>query len=225
GRRVREVPGGGAADGLEPERARHGCGDGDHPVLEGVRWVHRVVLDPEPLEPQRVGKPVGATERGEPGSHVHPLDARPAGQEGLVPPEAGGPLLHVLAEDLAVDRLQIVGGLEGAEALLADGERLDRVLLAADPALERGRRCDRRPRHQVTAPRSALPTALAYLASAPWVYRGSGARHAARRVPSSAASTARWMTRRPASITISSPSRTRAIGPPTNASGAMCPTL
>jgi len=49
-------------------------------------------------------------------------------------------LLHVLAEDLAVDRLQIVGGLEGAEALLADGERLDRVLLAADPALERGRR-------------------------------------------------------------------------------------
>ena len=74
-----------------------------------------------------------------PAPEVDPLDAGAAGQQRLVPPERLWTGLRLLAELDAVDRLEIVGGLERPEALLADRERLDRVLLAADPALERRR--------------------------------------------------------------------------------------
>ena len=50
-------------------------------------------------------------------------------------------------------RSDFVRRLERSEALLADGERLDRVALAADPALQRrGGRDRRAPGHHVTAP-------------------------------------------------------------------------
>ena len=78
---------------------------------------------------------------------------------------------------------------------------------------------------RVIAPCSAPPTSFAYFASAPVVYRGAGAVHSSRRASSVASSTSSSSERASASIRIRSPSSTNAIGPPMNASGAMCPTL
>ena len=103
------------------------------------------------FEADRRGEPVGAAERREAGAEVHPVEAGPARQEHLVAPQAGGPGLDLLAEVDAVDRVEVVRGLERTEALLADRERLDVVPGAADPALERRRARDRG-RHPVTAP-------------------------------------------------------------------------
>ena len=93
----------------------------------------------------------------------------PPGQQRLVAPERRGSGLDLLAEGLAVERLQVVRGLERAEALLADRERLDRVLLAAIRHCSAAGEVMRAPRHHVTAPWSAEPTVRAYFASAPWV--------------------------------------------------------
>ncbi len=115
-----------------------------------------------PSWPSALREVVGASQRREPGAEVDPLDARPAGQERLVAPEGVRAGLRLLAEVDPVDGLQVVGGLERAEALLADRERLDLVLLAAVAALQRGRRRDRRARgHQVTAPVVGRPDELA----------------------------------------------------------------
>src|SRR6266540_2697270 len=75
-----------------------------------------------------------------------------------------------------------------------------------------------------TAPLAAEDTSRAYLASAPVVYRGAGAFHPSRRLPSSASSTSRSRRRVSTSSTIVSPSSTSAMGPPTVASGATWPT-
>ena len=139
GSRVREVAGGSAGQRLEAERARHRGGDRDDAVLERIRRVDRVVLDPEIAEAEHGGEPVRAAERREAGAEVDPVEAGPAGQERLVAPQRGGPGLDLLAEIRPVDRVQLVGGLERAEAFLADRERLDVVALAADPALQRRR--------------------------------------------------------------------------------------
>ena len=154
GRGVREVPGRGARDRLVAERARHRRCDAHDPILERIRRVHRVVLDPDhAVVTDRLGEVVGLAKRGEPGAEVDALDARPAGEQRLVAPEGLRTRFRLLAEVDPVDRLQVVGGLERPEALLADRERLDRILLAADAALQRGRRGDGESRgHHVTAP-------------------------------------------------------------------------
>src|SRR4030095_10895887 len=114
--------------------------------------------------------------------------------------------------------------LERPEALLADRERLDRVPCVALSALERDGVGDLGDAHDVTAPLDAEETRRAYLASAPLWYRGAGACQAARRPATSDSSTSRSMRRFSASISMRSPSRSRAMGPPTNASGEMWPT-
>src|SRR5581483_12191560 len=164
----------------------------------------------------------GPAQRREPGAEVHALDPGTARQQHLVAPERRRTGLDVLAEVHAVDRREVVPGLERPEALLADRERLHRVAGAALPALE-GLRVGE-PAHQVIAPLDAEPTVRAYLASAPKVYRGAGCVQASRRRASSDSSTSRSILRFAASIRISSPSRTSAIGPATKASGATWPT-
>ena len=128
---------------------------------------------------QRSLRPSAAASRSARRSGVNPAPRStrsrpgPPGQERLVAPQRGGPGLDLLPEVGAVDRVQVVGGLERPEALLADRERFDRVLGAADPAPQRRRARDRvrgathRRGHPVMAPWSALPTSLAYFASAP----------------------------------------------------------
>ena len=66
--------------------------------------------------------------------------------------------MRLLSEEMPVDGVEVVRGLERAEALVADRERLDRIAGAAHPALERGRRGELRAVHRVTAPWSALVT-------------------------------------------------------------------
>ena len=84
---VREVAGGRAGERLEPERPRHRRRHRDDAILERVRGVDRVVLDPEVLQADRGGEPVGAAERREAGAQVHPVEAGPARQEHLVAPQ------------------------------------------------------------------------------------------------------------------------------------------
>src|SRR6185369_9905063 len=74
-----------------------------------------------------------------------------------------------------------------------------------------------------TAPRAAVPTSFAYFASTPRLCLGAGADQAALRRASSSPSTCRSRVRAAMSSTISSPSRTSAIGPPSVASGATWP--
>src|SRR5207247_2206778 len=105
-------------------------------------------------------------ERGEPPAEIHPVDARPAGQQGLVSPQRGRPRLDVLAEVHAVHGLQVVRRLQGAEALLADREGLDRIPRVALSALERDGVGNLGEPHEVTAPSDAEETRRAYLASA-----------------------------------------------------------
>ena len=151
---VGEVAGGRAADRLVAERPRHRGRDAHDTVLERVRRVDAVVLDPERAgHADRLRQVVGPAQRREPGAEVDPLDARAAGQQRFVAPQRRGSRFGLLAEVRAVDRLQVVGRLERSETFLADRERFHRVLLAADAALQRGRRGDRRMRgHHVTAP-------------------------------------------------------------------------
>src|SRR5205085_7301118 len=75
-----------------------------------------------------------------------------------------------------------------------------------------------------TAPYAALPTSLVYLARTPRVCFGGGAVQPVRRAASSASSTSRSSRPPATSSRIRSPSRTKAIGPPSTASGATWPT-
>ena len=124
-----------------------------------------------PSWPSAFAEVVGAAQRREPGAEVDALDARPTGQQRLVAPQGVRTGFRLLAEVDPVDRLQVVGGLERTEALLADRERLDRVLLAADAALQRRGRGDRRVRTVTRSPPRGRPSprSRAYFASAPCV--------------------------------------------------------
>src|SRR5208283_4678264 len=77
----------------------------------------------------------------------------------------------------------------------------------------------------VTAPYAADPTLAAYFAKTPPRKLGSGARQERKRSSITAAGTARSSERASTSMTISSPSRTAASGPPAAASGAACPII
>src|SRR6266508_1371949 len=150
--------------------------------------------------------------------------SRSSRQQTLVSPQCGRPRLDVLSEVHPVQGLQVVRWLERAEAFLADHERFDGVPGVALPALERTGVADLERTHEVTAPSDAEETRRAYFASAPLTYRGAGAFHAARRLAKSASSTSTSMRRFSASISMRSPSRRSAIGPPTSASGETWPT-
>lgn len=58
GDRAGEVSGRRAGDGVHAELERLGGGDRDDPVLERIRRVDRVVLQPEILDPQELAQPV-----------------------------------------------------------------------------------------------------------------------------------------------------------------------
>ena len=60
-----EVAGGGAGERLESELQRLGGGDGNDAVLERVRRVDAVVLDPQLLEAEALREAAGADERSE----------------------------------------------------------------------------------------------------------------------------------------------------------------
>ena len=147
GHGVGEVAGGGAGDRLEAELARPRHGDRDDAVLEGVGRVGGVVLDPHLAQAEALGEPVGADQRraarGQPDARGQaPGGAgRPAGerQEVGVAPDVLRPALDAaaqLADVVARAAAVVVDDLQRAEALLADVQRLQRVLGFALLALQ-----------------------------------------------------------------------------------------
>src|SRR4029453_17858580 len=118
---VGEVSGRRAGDGLEPELSRLGQGDRDDAVLERVRRVRGVVLDPDLGQAgrERIAGSLGK------------------GQEVRVTPDPGWSSLDLALRLRRVERRVVVGDLERSEALLADVEGLERVVRPTLLATER----------------------------------------------------------------------------------------
>ena len=134
---VGEVAGRGAGDGVEAELARLGDGDGDDAVLERVGRVGGVVLDPElAADAQPLRQPVGAQQRRQAGLE-RVARAPLKRQEVGVAPDPGRARLDLALLLGGVDPGEVVVGLQRPEALLADVERLERVLGPAFLAFER----------------------------------------------------------------------------------------
>src|SRR6185295_6794250 len=64
---VGEVAGRGTGQHLESQLARRRQGNGDNPVFEGVRWIARVVFDPELFQTKIIRKIAGIDQPGEAG--------------------------------------------------------------------------------------------------------------------------------------------------------------
>ena len=133
---VGEVAGAGTPDGVETKLDGLADGDGDHPLLVGIGWVvARVVLDPQLVAPQFVGKPVSPLQRGESGMMSCfglPFDR----QQIPIAPEiarAGG---NRLACNLPLHFCIIVLNFVRAKTGLADMNRGDRHPMPAFLALE-----------------------------------------------------------------------------------------
>ena len=118
GHRVGQVAGGGAGDLPVAQALGGGGGQADHAVLEGVRRVGRVVLDPQPAgEAELLGQPVGAHQRRQAGVEAHPAGRVVAdGQQRDVAPDVLRARLDLLAGHRP-HQLGVVVDLQRAEAL------------------------------------------------------------------------------------------------------------
>ena len=132
GDRVGQIAGARARGHLEPELERLRERDRGDAVLERVRGVHGVVLDPHLTEAELGREPVGTHERREPRAEVD-RGVAVAGQEVGVAPHRQRPRRDLLAADVLGDRLVVVGHLERPEAPLAREDRRDLVLAPALP--------------------------------------------------------------------------------------------
>ncbi len=135
GDRVREISGRGARGDLEAELERLAERDRNHPILERVRGIARVVLDPHVSQPELCCEMVGFDQRRETRTEI---DGRITGDRqeiGVTPKRrrAGGDLL---AGDRIGDRVIVVCDFEWAEAPFAcvHGGRV--VVATALPAPE-----------------------------------------------------------------------------------------
>src|SRR2546422_5541711 len=133
--RIREVAGGRAADGIEPERGGRVDPGGHDAVLEGQRRMgHRVVLDPHPRYAEAPCEGRGVDQRREPRverPHRVAVERQPL----LVAPQRGRPAGDRLAVRQRASRL--IHGVERPETLLADGGRGGGALEPAAAAAQR----------------------------------------------------------------------------------------
>ena len=132
GDRVGEVAGRRAGRDLEPELERLRQRHRRDAVLERVRRVHRVVLDPHLTEAELGGEAVGAHQRREPGAEVD-RGVAVGRQEVGVAPDRQRTRGDLLAAGVRADRVVVVRDLERAEAPLAGEDGRDVVLASALP--------------------------------------------------------------------------------------------
>jgi len=143
GDRVGEVAGRGAREHGEPELARRGERHSHDTVLERVRGVAGVVLDPQRLHAERGREPVGLDEAGQARVGVRvAVHIGRHGQQVAVAPDRLGPGF----DDCAGDVAELVGDLERAEALGTRELGGQRHLVATFPAGQgaRGPQVERR---------------------------------------------------------------------------------
>src|SRR4029077_10446819 len=112
--RVREVSRGGARHGVEPELPGLGERDRHDPVLERVRGIARLVLDPEVLQAELSAEPRRLAKRAEAVAEVDELVAT-CWEQSFVAPQGPWPRLDRAVRDLGSDPLEVVGGLERTE--------------------------------------------------------------------------------------------------------------
>jgi hypothetical protein len=136
GDRVGQVPRGGAGHDFVAELAGLRHGHRDHAVLERVRRVGRVVLDPHLADAEALGEPVGADQRSHP-RRERGLRLALERQEVRVAPDRLGTGLDLAARLGGVQAREVVDHLERPKAVLADEPRLKRVARIALLALER----------------------------------------------------------------------------------------
>ena len=135
GDRVGEVAGRSTGRDLEAELERLAQRDGDDPVLERVRRVAGVVLQPHLAEAELRREAVGPHERREPRPEVD-RGIGPHREEVAVAPQRERPGGDLLAAGRGGDRLVVVGHFERAEAPLARVDRRGLVLTTALPTAE-----------------------------------------------------------------------------------------
>ena len=120
---VSQVPGRGAGQRVEPELAGPGQRDRHHAVLERVRGIGGIVLDPYFIQAKLIGQAVGAQQRREPRRERPGLlsDREEVG----VAPQRLRPGLDPATELRRIRvRPRRVSDLERPEALLADVPRI-----------------------------------------------------------------------------------------------------
>jgi len=130
---VRQVAGGGAADGVEAKGLGIGKGDGDHAIFEAERGHADGVI----LDVQIAGANLGSESR-----RLH--EWRKAGwslrnvaigdwQQRPVAPHVQGTLGDGFAGNAGARVLEVVGHLKRGKTFIADGKRLKTIGLAAFP--------------------------------------------------------------------------------------------
>src|SRR5439155_24705513 len=98
-------------------------------ILERVRRIGGVVLEPELAEAELRGEARRPDERSHPGTQIDAVLA--AGQQRRVAPDRSGTGRDRLARRLLRDRVVVVDDLERGEAELTHVQRLRRVLARA----------------------------------------------------------------------------------------------
>ncbi len=131
GDRVREVAGRRARRDLEAELERLAQRDRDDPVLERVRRVARVVLDPDLAEAELGREAVGPHERREPGAEVDRGVGRAPAAGRRSATATSGPAAIFSRLVARGDRVVVVRHFERAEAPLARVDRRGLVLTTA----------------------------------------------------------------------------------------------
>ena len=132
---VRQVAGGGARHGVEPELTGLGERHRHHAILERVRGIPGLVLHVEVGEAELGAESLGSAERAEPVTEVNGF-VPTGGEEGLVAPERPWTGLDDGPHVGRPDRLQVVPGFERPEAVVARGTRLGLVGRTAFPTRE-----------------------------------------------------------------------------------------
>jgi len=125
--RVGEIAGRGAGDRLEAELPGPGERHRDDPVLERVRRIGGVVLDPDLPQTELVGEAIGAQQRGPPRGQ-RPARGRGYGQKVPVAPDRVRSGLDPAAQLIRIGvTTRRIGDLERTEAPLADVARVERI--------------------------------------------------------------------------------------------------
>ncbi len=109
---------------VEAELLRVGEGDGDDSIFEGEGWeADGVVLDVEVGGTDALAEVFCADERGEAYGEVG-LEAFGDGEESGVAPDVGRAGCNVFSGEDAAGGFEVIGDLEGGEAVGACGERV-----------------------------------------------------------------------------------------------------
>ena len=130
-----EIAGRRAGEDLQPEVDGFGHGHRHGAILEGQRWVAAVVLDQQPLDPDRLPES-GRRDEGARADRERPGRLGLDREQLQVPPDAGRAGFDRRPDQATTYDVQVVGDLEGTETARTDVARAERFGAAAGSAAE-----------------------------------------------------------------------------------------